>query len=343
VLAACLLLVNCAPGPGPSAIHPVATARSKSDPIDVYRTGSTVPPGSTTLGELTVRGDERGALCDHTTVVAVAKREARAAGADAIYLAREQRPNLLRACWWITARIIKYPTNGNPLATVQNAQDASARTANWGREIPAQTEILSVAAQDRNPSRAGSSFDRAADAVFRITGTHASGTGFFIASDGVGVTNHHVVAGQASLEAVLRDGTTLPLKVLRSDSLADVALVQADCSRQCNTLDLAAGLPEIGRDVHVIGNPMSYDFTLTRGIVSALRRGSTVTLLQTDAAINHGNSGGPILDGESREVLAIVTWKVQRERTEGLGFGVVIADALRVLGVHYAAEALSSR
>jgi S1-C subfamily serine protease len=65
--------------------------------------------------------------------------------------------------------------------------------------------------------------------------------------------------------------------------------------------------------------------------------------VQTDAAINPGNSGGPILDAESRQVIAIVAWKVLRERAEGLGFGIVTGDALRTLGVRIATDTADDR
>lgn len=85
--------------------------------------------------------------------------------------------------------------------------------------------------------------------------------------------------------------------------------------------------------VSFIGNPAGLDFTITRGIVSGLRLDRGITLLQTDASINRGNSGGPIFDPSSAKVVGVVSWKFSGGGAEGLGFGVTIGDALRVLGV----------
>ena len=67
----------------------------------------------------------------------------------------------------------------------------------------------------------------------------------------------------------------------------------------------------------MIGNPLALDFTLTRGVGGGLRLAGGVTLLQTDAALNPGNSGGPIIDAKTREVVAIVWWKVSSQAAEG--------------------------
>ena len=140
---------------------------------------------------------------------------------------------------------------------------------------------------------------------------------------------------QAVRKSVLRDGRQLAVRILRSNPEADVALIQINCSSDCFTLDPARSSPRVGTEVHVIGNPLALDYTLTRGIVSGLRLAGGVTLVQTDAAINPGNSGGPIIDAKTREVVAIVSLKATAQGVEGLGFGIAISDALRVLGIQW--------
>lgn len=205
----------------------------------------------------------------------------------------------------------------------------------WRRAAPAATAIVQLTPQDRNPSPAPNMFDRSAAAVVDLRGSRGTGTAFVITRDGLALTNHHVVNNQAALRATLKDGRDVAVRVLRSDSEADVALIQINCSRDCFTIDTAHSYPKVGTEVLAIGNPLTLDFTLTRGIVSGLRLVGGVTLIQTDAALNPGNSGGPIIDAKTREVVAIASSKITGQAAEGLGFGVAISDALRVLGIQW--------
>ena len=85
----------------------------------------------------------------------------------------------------------------------------------------------------------------------------------------------------------------------------------------------------------MVGTPYSPEHarSITRGVLSGLRFGGDGTLLQFDAAVNPGNSGGPIISAASGRVIGVVTSKVSSARYEGLGFGAAIEDVLRVLGV----------
>jgi S1-C subfamily serine protease len=221
-------------------------------------------------------------------------------------------------------------------ATPTQAQNpVSAEVVAWRRPAPNPSDIVQLALSDRNPSSSTDTFERAAAAIFRLSGPQGTATGFLITRDGLALTNHHVVENQPLLEATLRDARRLRVRVLRSDPNTDVALVQVDCSTDCPTLTLATANPRIGTEVHIIGNPMGLDYTLTRGVVSALRFVSGITVIQTDAALNPGNSGGPMLNARTREVLGIVSWKLTGTTVQGLGFAIATADALRVLGIEY--------
>jgi TPR repeat protein len=203
------------------------------------------------------------------------------------------------------------------------------------RSLPAGESIIRIGPADKNPSTNPDPFEQSAAAIVGLTGPRGLGTAFLISRGGLALTNHHVVVAQSALTATLRDGRQVAVRVLRTNADADVALIQIDCSNRCFTLSAAKLLPRVGTEVHVIGNPMSFEYTLTRGVVSGLRLDGGITLVQTDAAMNSGNSGGPIIDARSREVVAVVSWKVAGASAEGLGFGVAVADALRVLGVEW--------
>jgi serine protease Do len=131
------------------------------------------------------------------------------------------------------------------------------------------------------------------------------GTGLIVDERGYLVTNCHVVAGNARVAVRLVDGTDLPGDVLYASPTSDLAIVrvQTDHKLVAQSLGTAADLEE-GEDVIAVGHPLGYSYTVSKGIVSALGRdiempttGQTLTgLIQTDTAINSGNSGGPLLN-----------------------------------------------
>jgi serine protease Do len=134
------------------------------------------------------------------------------------------------------------------------------------------------------------------------------GSGFVIEDDGYIVTNNHVVDGAESVKVRLADEREFDAEVIGTDPQTDLALIKID----------ATGLPElgfgdsdairVGEDVIAVGNPFGLGGTVTRGIVSAMARdinaGPYVDFIQTDAAINRGNSGGPLLNLEG-EVIGV--------------------------------------
>jgi S1-C subfamily serine protease len=332
---ALVLTVSCAPAVTYTELGPAAPAKGIADPIPVYFDDTDIPPGFTVAGELRIGDTGFSTGCDLDAVIGIAKDRARKVGADAVYVARVVRPDFSSTCYRITARLLRYPAAAAPESPRPGQAPAVPEDVFWGRPVPNPHDVLFLRPDDLNPSPAADSFERAADAIVRLAGSRGSATGVLITRDGLALTNHHVVENQTRLEATLRDGRRLAVRVLRSDSSTDVALIQIDCERDCFTLDLATATPRIGTEVHVIGNPFALDYTLTRGIISGLRLSGGVTLIQTDAALNPGNSGGPILEAGTGVVLGIVSWKVTGQRAEGLGFGVSVPDALRVLGIQH--------
>lgn len=161
-------------------------------------------------------------------------------------------------------------------------------------------------------------YQRVSEAVVSITATSINpydsfdrmvrqmGSGFLIDPTGLILTNSHVVFGQQIITVTLDDGASLPAQIVGADPLLDIALIRVTPPASGRLPEAKLGDSEhllVGEDVFAIGNPFGLDQTLTRGIVSAVNRilpgGSWSVrepLIQTDAAINLGNSGGPLVN-----------------------------------------------
>ncbi len=161
-----------------------------------------------------------------------------------------------------------------------------------------------------------------------------TGSGFIINKEGDIITNAHVVSGADKVTVILKDGRQIEGKVLGSDELTDVAVVQVK-SDNLPVVSLGSSLNlQPGDWAIAIGNPLGLDNTVTAGIISAIGRNSgqigvdkRVSFIQTDAAINPGNSGGPLLN-QSGEVIGVNTAIIQG--AQGLGFAIPIETAQRI-------------
>ncbi|MEQ9355938.1 HhoA/HhoB/HtrA family serine endopeptidase [Coleofasciculus chthonoplastes] len=162
-----------------------------------------------------------------------------------------------------------------------------------------------------------------------------TGSGFIINTDGMILTNAHVVDGADQVDVVLKDGRTFAGKVLGTDPITDVAVIKVEADNlPIVTLGDSEQLKP-GEWAIAIGNPLGLDNTVTTGIISATGRSSSevgvpdkrVQFIQTDAAINPGNSGGPLLNA-SGEVIGMNTAIIQG--AQGLGFSIPINTAQRI-------------
>lgn len=160
----------------------------------------------------------------------------------------------------------------------------------------------------------------------------AAGSGFIITANGYIVTNYHVIEGAQTISVALDDGQIFPATVVGSDQRNDIAVLKINGTNLPTvSLGESASL-EVGELAVAIGNPLGeLSGTVTAGIISALDRqvtidGMTMTLLQTDAAINSGNSGGALINSFG-EVIGINNAKSAGDGIEGLGFAIPIDTA----------------
>jgi S1-C subfamily serine protease len=170
---------------------------------------------------------------------------------------------------------------------------------------------------------------RALAAVVSLRAGDVNGSGFFVNSDTI-LTNAHVVPGQVNVIIRLHDGRQVSGYVATRQPSIDLAVVKVS-SGLVAPAHLTLGTSErvrVGQEVVAIGSPFGIEGTVTRGIVSALRSVEGVRLIQTDAALNPGNSGGPLLD-RAGNVVGVATLKFTK--AEQLGFAVAIEHALPIL------------
>jgi S1-C subfamily serine protease len=159
----------------------------------------------------------------------------------------------------------------------------------------------------------------------------AQGSGFVYDAQGDVVTNEHVVSGAGSVSVRLASGATYKARVVGSDASTDLAVVRISAPRSLlHPLALAdSSAVQVGDGVVAIGSPFGLENTVTSGIVSGLGREITAPndftidgAIQTDAAINHGNSGGPLLDTSARVIGVTAQIKSESGGNEGVGFAI---------------------
>jgi hypothetical protein len=210
------------------------------------------------------------------------------------------------------------------LDALNDASGAPFQKLNWVRApvIRASSPAVAAMAPAHRPAAGASNavVEKALSAVVTLSVGDASGSGFFVTADGLIVTNAHVVAGAGKLIVKTSGGDEYLGRVVNVAEDRDLALVRAPVSGAAHLL-LAGESAAIGTDVYAVGSPLGLAGTVTKGIVSGLRTLSGVRYVQLDAAINHGNSGGPLIDMKGR-VVGVNTWKVSTDVAESIGFAV---------------------
>jgi hypothetical protein len=176
--------------------------------------------------------------------------------------------------------------------------------------------------------------EHALAATVIIRTQRGQGSGVIISPDGYILTAAHV-ATQNEVKVRLYSQEVVTAEVVRLDEAKDVALLRfKDRTLTHRCLKLSSRKAKVGEDVYVLGTPAGEElaFSVSRGIVSGVRQFNGGEVLQTDAAVNPGNSGGPLVGNEG-EVLAIASFKIAHKDMEGLGFGVPVEAALRALSL----------
>jgi S1-C subfamily serine protease len=236
--------------------------------------------------------------------------------------------------------------------------------SHWGTRGPDRVEAVPQPAEPPNPpDTAGMSEDEAinvrvyseaAPAVANIVTrtleydvfmdpvpAEGAGSGFVMDARGYILTNNHVIENAQAIEVTLGDGLRFPATLVGTDVRDDVAVIKIDPGdHKLTALPMGdSSALQIGQRVLAIGNPFGFQSTLTTGVVSALGRTVQTSdesfidgAIQTDAAINHGNSGGPLLNSHG-EVIGINSAIYSTSgTTAGIGFAIPINTAKRIAG-----------
>ena len=188
--------------------------------------------------------------------------------------------------------------------------------------------------------------------------TNGTGSGFLISPDGYIITNHHVVGKDRDVAVVFYDQRHLldkahPIqkysqenlrakvrfgKVIKTNKRRDLALVKIE-GENLPYLELEQDRTQYatGQEVVAIGAPLGIEWSVSHGIISAVRNTNGVDTLQTDAAINGGNSGGPLIAKRTGKVLGVNSWgRVTtsfKDQAESLNFAISAYEVLRTLGI----------
>jgi serine protease Do len=170
----------------------------------------------------------------------------------------------------------------------------------------------------------------------RVYASQSLGSGFVWTSDGIIVTNNHVVEGASRITVNLQDGTRLPAKLIGVDPDSDLAVLKVDAHNLTPAPIGTSSDLMIGETVVAVGNPFGLSGSVTTGVVSATGRsvpskeqGRTFTdFIQTDASINPGNSGGPLLNIEGKVVGINVAIYAE---AQGIGFAIPVDRARKVI------------
>jgi serine protease Do len=200
-----------------------------------------------------------------------------------------------------------------------------------GRGQPAEAVVVRTETVAAIPNSMESVVQNAIPAVVRISGSKGSGSGFFVTPDGLIVTNAHVVQGESSVTVTTSSGKSLQSSSVYVDDDRDLAFVKI-AATDCPVLRLRTFPPNVGSDVIAIGSPLSEVLTntVTKGVVSGIRQLAHGTWIQTDTALNHGNSGGPLLNN-SGEVVGVNTIKIVAPDVTGINFSLASSEVASLL------------
>lgn len=218
---------------------------------------------------------------------------------------------------------------GSTTTTINVADGTSPISAIAKANMPAVVSIVNNSSTTYNDVFFGRNYTQE---------TKASGSGVIISTDGYIVTNYHVIENAYKLTVTLYDGRNFEAQLIGGDESTDLAVLKIEADNLTAATIGDSDALEVGDLLVAIGNPLDAQalaWTVTDGIVSGLGRtvesdGQSFTLIQTNAAINAGNSGGALLNGKG-ELVGINSMKISGSSVEGMGFAIPINDAKPII------------
>ena len=236
---------------------------------------------------------------------------------------------------------------------VRSAQPETPAEEIQEQEPVQQTTVQNVVYTGSGELTISEIAEKAAESVVEVTVTvqqtsyfygsytaEGAGSGVIISEDGYIVTNHHVIKNAQSITVRTTDGKEYPAELIGTDEKSDIAVIHIDASNLKPAEIGDSSLIKVGDTAVVIGNPLgTLGGTVTNGIISALDRQLTINnqalnLIQTNAAINNGNSGGGLFNGQG-QLIGIVNAKESGTTSsgaiiEGLGFAIPVNEAMDI-------------
>ena len=236
--------------------------------------------------------------------------------------------------------------NGFTLPTVTSAATSNDNSTNLINLTDYSNTAIAVA-EKTLPSVVGITVTYQISSFFGGSSTgEATGSGIIVSKDGYIVTNNHVINSDASSTFTIAEATGITVnvygdsesyeaKVIGTDVYTDLAVLKIE-KKDLKPITIGdSNSVKVGEFVMAVGNPLGMEYSVTSGIVSAINReieseGSTFTAIQTDAAINSGNSGGALVNSKG-ELIGINTMKFAGTGIEGIGFAIPISSATTII------------
>ena len=233
-----------------------------------------------------------------------------------------------------TFGILRY--SGMLTSPAQESAPASSSSGSSSGYVPTTNNIYNGGEMSLSDV-AASMADSVVGIVTTLQGGQSTGSGFVYSEDGLIITNYHVIENGTAVQVVMDDGTTYDATVVGGDEQSDLAVLKIDAQGLSPVTINSADTPAVGETVLAIGNPLGLELqgSVSAGIISAVDRqitvnGRTMNLLQTDASISPGNSGGPLVNSRG-EVIGINSAKISSDLAEGLGFAIPMTTAMPII------------
>lgn len=227
---------------------------------------------------------------------------------------------------------------GSPSASTPGSPSTTGGTAQPTPPTPGQATAGQAPGVPQGPADIPSIVSNVQPSVVTIFTNGGLGSGVVYSADGLILTNEHVVRGYTDVEVAFADGRRVAGTVRATDAISDLALVEAKRTG-LPVAKFQSGLPRIGELAVVIGSPLGFENTATAGIISGLHREipgsaassqSLVDLIQTDAAISPGNSGGALVNGRGEVIGISEAYIPPQSGAVALGFAIPAATAVKV-------------